>query len=128
MENKRVITYNPEYGKKIFIADIKRFRSKFMDEPVKREVLLLELSDNLYVELSKFNTYDDLCKIISYCDKDIPLNIFLKTSTNVEGGLYVDEETLLSYNAYVSKPQGMSNADFKRLIYGKNDHRKKQAK
>ena len=128
MENKRIITYNPDYGKKIFIADIKRFCSKNIDEVVRIDAVLVELPNKRFVEIARFNTYDDLCKIIQCSDNDINLDIFLGTSTNVEGGLYVDEESLLSYDAYINKPENMSNADFKRLIYGKYDHRKKQAK
>lgn len=128
MANDGMNNFSHDYGKKIFIANLKRFCPNGIDETVKLEAFLIELPDKSFVDIRWFDTYDDLCKIIECSKNEIPLDIFLGTSTDVDGGLYVDEETLLSYNAYVSKPQGMSNADFKRLIYGKNDHRKKQAK
>lgn len=130
MENNGMNNFNHDYGKKIFIADIKRFCSDRIDVTVRTEAFLLEIPGKGFIELSRFGTYEDLYKIIKCSSTDdVNLDIYLKTSTTVEGGLYVDEETLLSYNAYVSKPLDMSNAEFRRLTYGKiTNSKRKQAK
>lgn len=127
MANDGMNNFSHDYGKKIFIANINRFHVNGMDETVKLEALLIKLSNGLYVDINKFNTENDIYRIAGCAKDNTDLDIFLDTTTDIENGLYIDEETLLSYNAYVNKPQGMSNAEFRRLIYGKQSKRK-QAK
>jgi hypothetical protein len=117
-------TYDSRYGEKIFIANINRFHVNGMDETVKLEALLIKLSNGLYVDINKFNTENDIYRIAGCAKDNTDLDIFLDTTTDIENGLYIDEETLLSYNAFINKPYDMSNKTFKELIYGK----RKQAK
>lgn len=89
------------YGELEGFGTIDKFGSIEIDSEIyKKDALLLEVTDDKYVDFSYFNCYEDLMRVIACVKLKEPLeNVILSDFEIVEGMLFVDPTSLRSFDS-----------------------------
>ncbi len=74
-------------------------------ELYKEYAILLQVSDDSYVDFCSFKSFDDWRKVVKCVSSNIPLpEVILKTYETYEGCLYVDSDSLRCFDEIESIP------------------------